>query len=468
MGFKSLVNGVQKTGLRFPPLRTAVDSERLIRIVQDLRSRASGMDAVLLSEVDRELLRNRLISAANSGTLDSIKARDWSRSPSVFWYRDGAVAGVEEIVEGFFRRAILRGSPRWILRLIYEYLASFDRSSRPPSIVLDRLKQTLESGRWQALDMWKERQRKWSIFDQVSGPIAVGDYLLTATSVDSAFEALGLTGSIVHGPEFQFLSASYVSAMGSVREDLQTGRRSPSPIVDRVIEWSSPVVKASPGVRYHRHIGLLANSLLLPWASRTPEPSVKEQIKRFLIHRVGDPRIQRGAWQPVDPAATAVMLHWLTGDTLRQFFDILSRTADEIWEYRKKFWMAFYEMGAITDAYFALGRSAEVLAQRVRHNIPSLSYASLVGAQPDQSVLVMRLADFTIAEWTHDGKCRFWMSSMNSAPRLYQKSYLAGDLRNGAEFEQAHHGSATGTWQSKIAEHIRRRSGIYVPQSAWR
>ena len=140
MGFKSLVNGVQRTGLRFPSLRTSVDSERLTRIVQDLRGRASGMDAVLLSDVDRELLRNRLINAANSGTLDSIKARDWSRSPSVFWYRDATVAGVEEIVEGFFRRAILRRSPRWILRLIYEYLANFDRSSLPPSAIFGALK----------------------------------------------------------------------------------------------------------------------------------------------------------------------------------------------------------------------------------------------------------------------------------------------------------------------------------------
>ncbi|MBK6906521.1 MAG: hypothetical protein IPH08_05285 [Rhodocyclaceae bacterium] len=119
------------------------------------------------------------------------------------------------------------------------------------------------------------------------------------------------------------------------------------------------------------------------------------------------------------------MLRWFAGETLAHFFNLLSRTADDIWEYRKKFWTAYYQRGAISEAWFALGPIAQALGRQQK-----LQFGDLSRAAQNQSVLIMKLGSFIVAEWSHSGACRFWNENDRLAPGLYRKVYFADDLRN--------------------------------------
>jgi hypothetical protein len=286
--------------------------------------------------------------------------------------------------------------------------------------------------------------------------------------VAEGLREVGLEKAIAQGATFNFLAVTYLSALTVAKQKLQTGEGSPRTIVSRLIEWSLPLSPQSSGLRYPQLIGEIASTLLIPWKSRPPEESVKEDIKKFLIQQVGDPRIRPGAWQNVDPGAKEIFLRWLAGETLGQFFELLSRSADQIWQFRKKFWMAYYERGAITEAWFALGPNAAVLARQLRQRMPGLAYAQLNRAQDrKQSVLIMKLGGFTVAEWSHNGKCRFWTDADSHAPKLYKSAYDADDLRDLCQFEQIHYHSANGTWQREVSGFVRGNTGIHIPSSSW-
>ena len=106
-----------------------------------------------------------------------------------------------------------------------------------------------------------------------------------------------------------------------------------------------------------------ANALLAPWAGHRPPDYVKNKLIDFFIQPggYGDPRVdghKHYQWDGVSQQARGVILHWLTGDTLRGFMRVLKITADEIWQHRQKFWMAYYEHGHIDEAWMALGVDA--------------------------------------------------------------------------------------------------------------
>jgi hypothetical protein len=438
--------------------------QRAARIIE---SRAAGLVPVVLSSQDLNRLKKRLISASEKDVLNEVSKREWRYAPWVFWHDDDRVAADRKIVQAFLDRVVERKSPTWIKSLVNAYLARFPAKSKTLVPISHAILKLLTSGRWPSLQVWVTRHRNWKFFDINEGPVAVARHLLESDTIDGGLQEMGLDGAIAQGASFNFLAVAYSTALEMARKGLQSGAGSQAVIVDRLIEWSAPLPGQQTGVRYPELLNQLAGTMLLPWRDRAPEPGVQEKIKAYLLMQVGDPRIKRGAWQGVDNAAIEVLLRWLAGDTLAQFFNLLSQTADDIWEYRKRFWTAYYRKGAITEAWFALGPQARHLGTQLKRRSPGLDYASLNGAGANQSVLVMRLGDFTVAEWSHSGACRFWSKNDPRAPRLYQKAYAAPTLRNDCAFDQAHHASEYGTWQRKISDYIRRETSITVTARDW-
>jgi hypothetical protein len=129
--------------------------------------------------------------------------------------------------------------------------------------------------------------------------------------------------------------------------------------------------------------------------------------------------------------------------------------------------MAYYRKGAITEAWFALGSTAWSMGKRLKERIPGLDFADLYQAQGNQSVLLMKLDNFVVAEWSHSGKCRIWDSDNKVAPKLYMRTYEAPDLRLTSLHDQTHYSSSNGTWQREIADFIRKKTGITVAQKDW-
>lgn len=94
------------------------------------------------------------------------------------------------------------------------------------------------------------------------------------------------------------------------------------------------------------------------------------------------------------------------------------------------------------------------------------SEGSLV--QGDQSVLLLHMPGVTIAEWSHDGACRFWLDGNPGAPGLHKESaYSRSEMMHEADFLQRHDGSLDGRWQDRIMGWLRENTGIEIRRAEY-
>jgi hypothetical protein len=96
-------------------------------------------------------------------------------------------------------------------------------------------------------------------------------------------------------------------------------------------------------------------------------------------------------------------------------------------------------------------------------------FGELKGASSKQSVLLMRIGNLIIAEWSHSGKCRIWniddptYSHTQPPLNIQNRSYHASELRAACNAEESHFSSANWLWQSHVARHIKRMANINYP-----
>jgi hypothetical protein len=98
-----------------------------------------------------------------------------------------------------------------------------------------------------------------------------------------------------------------------------------------------------------------------------------------------------------------------------------------------------------------------------------MKWATLNLALTNQSVLLMRLGDLVIAEWSHSGAMRFWKSGSKDAPEFHLKEYNASDLRNGSIRVKVGGGyrdsivhTPNGQWMSSASNAIELHTGVRV------
>lgn len=225
---------------------------------------------------------------------------------------------------------------------------------------------------------------------------------------------------------------------------------------------------------------LFAERLLSAWLKATPPDDIRRAITDFLVRHYTDPRIggnRQVNWQGVSNEAIGVLMRWLAGDTLRAFIKILERTADEIWVYRQKFWMAYFDAGYVDEVWLALGKDAHFHARTIESLSDSKSYASLSGpgVQREHSVLLIKIGDLVFSEWSHNGSLRARNEDDSAAPKFYRREYDGEDLRisGSMDFHDGrnknpyliHAGSDRGYWQRIARDFIRKRTGIYLRDS---
>jgi hypothetical protein len=227
-------------------------------------------------------------------------------------------------------------------------------------------------------------------------------------------------------------------------------------------------VATERSLRFPSDAHLAANALLRPFVNQQPVAEVRSQIEAFLIKHVKDPRFEKANWQRVESAAKAVFLRWILGATLEDFFRLISKNAiEKHWRYRRAFWRAYFKKDLISDAWVVLGEEARRIARTAWRDVPP--YAILYGTQDrSHSVLLLRIGSLTVAEWSHNGKCRIWRDGSDTVPKFYERLYLRDQLRDGADAEIVPTWSEHYTWQGKLANIIRRETGCDVRQADYR
>ncbi len=301
---------------------------------------------------------------------------------------------------------------------------------------------------------WRARGERWALWDRDAGPAKLARALLSQPDAAAVLREAGLDGELGQG---NFVADALEAACEQAAD--KTGEAAVT-AGERLIALFEQL--AIGGVD-----AMLAWALLAPWLDRQPPDGYRDRLTKLLVIRIGDPRLQRAKWDAIaadmrDPEASRLigrMRGWLVQQTVRQFFSVVGATTNDPkqWAAREAFWLAYLDAGAIDDAWFAFGRQADALADGAIKTDSGQQYGEIVGGGADasHSALILSIGDVRIAEWSHNGSCRFWDRQDRQAPKMYEKQYFGMSLRamnGGRGFEKrfAAIPHASG-WQSKFA-----------------
>lgn len=359
-----------------------------------------------------------------------------------------------------------RRGKRWLSPLFFTYCEFFDADDTVFSEFAVGIRKSLGAGNSAFTAKMFELDRKVAFFQPMLVSQRLAEVLLSsAMKIDDVLESYLLWPG--------FLDSQLGRSVFGAGLDLGPEKLRELPVVSRILDWvkrlNSPIVKSKYRVKF-------ADALLKPWYRRRPPDQLKSALVEFFVRVYGDPRIEghrQFQWDKVSPEALTTLMTWLAGDTLRGFIRVLERTADEIWRYRSKFWMAFYDAGHIEEAWLAMGFDARNVARKLLVDERGMGFGRLEGgAASNQSVLILKIGNIVFTEWSHNGSLRAYLDDDRQTPKLYQSSYHGSDLRDpisldfhdGANMhpELRHMNSAGGTWQRKARDFIRHHTGLYM------
>lgn len=401
---------------------------------------------------------------------------EWRQLPYALWV-DGMPALAEsdpELVKRYWTEVlpeVLSNNPRrakrWLMPLFYVYCVAFDPEEQDFLNFAANLRQALPQADGALGTKLRDIGATQDFFTPSRAPASLSSlfFILQSATIDEQMAAHLLWPG--------FADTRLGKAVLRAALQLPPERLRQHNTVLRLLDWlkqmPAPIVKTELRT-------VFADALLLPWwPLRKMDDGHKKLLLDFFLREYGDPRFQRHAhyqWEGVAQHAVTVMQYLLTGDTLKGFMRILERTADEIWRYRQKFWMAYYDAGHIDAAWMVLGSHAQLAAQSSNtvghHNFGRLEG----GVTPNQSVLLLRIGDLVFSEWSHNGSLRAYHDVDPDAPNLYGISYRGHELRDAVSLdfhdglnmrpELRHMHSESGTWQRKARDLIRRRTGIQL------
>ncbi|HKI84152.1 MAG TPA: EH signature domain-containing protein [Candidatus Krumholzibacteria bacterium] len=427
------------------------------RALREVRRKLGERGADPPAALELKELYGRITSSwDDTRELEGLSRKDLRRIPWILFY---PVSDPEKWLGR--RRRFLKVYRRWLRRqqgslpmkaLIFSYLQVYPQDRRVRREAAELIRICLERSTSPLLSAWQGRERQFRVFAG-DGTTRIAKAWLDYEGEPAAFrDEVGLTGVAAVGA---FSREVLRTLLAEIRGRLEQESASSDWLESKL----ALLLDAGGGLLFVDLRAPIAESLLEPFAVRTPDPTLKTLIRTFILRHVGDPRVGRVSSGDLPPTPRRVLMRWLVDVTLEEFFKLLDRTAkDEHWKARKKFWRAYLDSGAISDAWLVLGREARRLAQRSDLENSGVWGDLGRGGDPSQSVLLMSLGGVTVAEWSHNGRVCFWLSDNAKAPRLYELKYRRRALQksNGADESYVH----SGSWQRRVSAWVRRQTGV--------
>jgi len=372
----------------------------------------------------------------------------------------GRLATDENFCDSLLKWLQKQLKPSCISTLLFVFLREYPTRLKTFHIYRNGLRTCLSQSPSLRIQLAKNRCENYHLLAE-NGPKQFAKIILEGKlPPNEMLQNAGLTGQL----ETQgFSIAAYREVLKRIYQELSSGNQQ-ADLLNNLFSFATVESENKLRLRFDAGAKSLADALLLPYAHNKAHSEHQKVIQSFLVNMMGDPRIVKSRWVNVDKRAKEVIFGWLVEATLDVFFRILDKTADKIWRYRKAFWSAYYKNGYIRDAWAVLGKNAVSITKQI--NDRKIRFGQLIGGYANnQSVLLLRIGDLIIAEWSHNGKCRIWRDTeenQNIIPKLYDTEfyYNASSLRRIADFEQVHHASDYGTWQTKVERYIRRQTNI--------
>lgn len=398
------------------------------------------------------------------GTDDAISTRRLRDGAWCLWETKPALAEADVTLREFLARCRSAHDARAARGLLSAYLTQW-REDRPG---LGAISETCAPLATVAGKHFAEAQDRYRLFSLPAGPEQLGNAAVERRRAPPSLLAdLGFSDSIARGGFSLPCARAALEAATTVkdlapRERLEFTR-------DLALLPSGELI--SPTLR-----PAFANALLLPYADRPPPEDVKQETINLLTKVLGDPRIK--AWIGMD-RAKRIMLGWLTKLALSHFLDVVEAVnPDPNWTYRRRFWEAMNDAEAITGAWAILSSAGEAEARRRFGRESPFATFHHGSVQAGHAVLLMQIGPGICAEWSFNGKCRFWAdASRAGAPKMYERSYDADFLRTGRAYapvlEVVHyphwdsHPGVETAWQHKVYRRISSMTGIRLPKSSY-
>ena len=432
--------------------------EKILKISEEIEKRYSRVENPLLSK-DIDQIRDIFISASNTGSWHNIEKTLWEKACWILWIGEEPIAGNEIFLNKYLQFCKSYLSKRLLKYLIHVYLQDFKKVLPGRVKIAIFIREQLNSERFiKLLSFWKEKDDLYALFDSDKDfYIHAKDYLqnslnaknfLFKLGLDEQFEASNYTQEIFDA----IISEVEKNIINILVADL---------FFDKLKDFS---IKEHKKLRYPQKKCILIESLLRPWKEKSPPVELRKKILEFLVINFLDPRTNEGRsnWVGVNDGSIKIIRRWLAGVTLEQFFQIIDSTAKKQWLYRRQFWKSYYDAGYLDDAWIALGKISQIEAQSAYGDELIAATIQGYGVKPDHSVLILKIGELTICEWSHEGKCRIWHSNNKKSPRLYENIYLAQNLREFDDFKLPHQNSKQYTWQKKLSDHIEYHTGIKI------
>ncbi|WP_455269280.1 EH signature domain-containing protein [Rhizobium herbae] len=353
------------------------------------------------------------------------------------------------------------------------YLVQF-RPDRPGLDTVSAVLQRLAS-KWG--DPWASHQQKYTLYDPARGPRNIA--------------AKAITDSVSPTEALKSIDLGALDAQSGFSEEITRNllvELANGTVFDhaRRLEKVKTVALDARGEPLFKSLDLeIAEALMMPFLGKAPERLIKDIFLNFIVSIFRDPRIYPMRWQRF-PHIKALVISWLTEQSLRQFLDIVGRTIDdpadaEMWKYRRAFWEAAHRKGIIKGAWVVF---ADDGALRARHSFGNNAGFGIFGGrggkqiQRTHAVLLLEIGKGVVADWSHDGKVNVWSDAEErGAPKLYLPKYSSADVSiSSSRYDQdtprylvkTHHAPKSYNWQRVVAQRIYQMTNTRLSDSEYR
>lgn len=411
---------------------------------------------------DLKQLQRKYLQAAKNNDWSAITTQEWRQAVWLLWYgkKTEHLAQYDELFNELW--AYVLDSPILLKRMIRVYFYEFNVKKVNFDKVGYFIEQALkENPKNKQLKNWKKQHGKYRLFEPELGIQLVTEHCLKNEPLQTLIQ-MGFKGELLNS---EYVKTLYQHALQQTIKKKSYDDRT----LDNLLHWS----EENHQLRYPDTKRKLVQALLTPWQYVDPPAEIKQRVQHFLIKHFQDPRIHNQSWHGIAKPLMKVMYRWLIGTTLETFIEILDQCIlDKHWQYRRAFWWAYYEREYIDEAWLALGSAAQTFL----HNNPELHetvqevYANLTGAniRTNHCVLLFRIKNLIIAEWSHQGRCHIWLSDNPEAPTFYEPEYSRDAVTQHSEkIKQeynytgiSHHSNEIGGWQADIAAFIAQHTDI--------
>ncbi len=427
-------------------------------IIEKYSSPTSLPDALELEAVFRQLM-----SYVSAGNFDEIPKRLWKRSTWVFWH-DGKNLLTDQKFFSELRKYINTSNPSGLIRSLASiYIREY--RSRPNDVrkISELIISSLLVAESRSLSHWQNLHKSYEFFDYDKSSSNLLELLNNLHSANEFFIELGVSNEQKSIGLIEDVYLNFLKTFSGKLERNEGWQKHFGKFID--FSFNGQLL------RFPQHKIKIIESLLLPWVSKKPDEELKNKITKFLIDNFGDLRIKPQNWIGVSDAAKVVFKKWLSGATLETFFKIISESQGkhgENWEYRKVFWMSYYNNDSIDDVWVVLEKKYYNEAKnRLDENIGF----GIVSSNKNRASIIIKIGNFIFSEWSDEGKCRAWNENDRQAPALYKNLYSEYELKamsliiKDANYTDglSHQGSERYTWQKTLSTFIYENIGVSMP-----